>query len=532
MNQDRMQGRAGRNQTEAAPNVKDQDAQFLNIAAARALAETVWSTLGPKGMDKMLVSSLGDVTVTNDGVTILQEMDINNPTARMIIEVAETQQNEAGDGTTTAVVIAGDLLKNAEDLLNQDIHPTTIIRGFTLASERAREEIDAIAHPVDLDDEGLLRQVGETSMTGTAVETNYELLAYLVVDAVQAVTVEAADGTNVPDLLYTNIETKEGGSVAESRVVSGGVIDKDPVNTDMQTDFKAADVLLLNELIMVERTGVNTEFQLDSPDHLQNILDSEEDQLREKVQQIKDTGADVVFSHEGIDDRAEYMLAKEGIMAVERIEKPTISFLTEVIGATLVEDLDDATTDDLGSGSVQRTDDGLFHVEGTGEESHGVTILLRGSTEHVVDELERVVEDALAVVGQTVSHGQLLAGGGHVEIELARRLRDYADSIPGREQLAVEAFADSLEVVPRLLADNAGLDPIDTLVHLRTANENGHEGAGLDLNTGEVGDTFEAGIIEPAYAKTQALASATEVATLILKIDDVISAGGLPGKAD
>ncbi len=516
---------------EDAQRVKDQDAQEYNISAAKAVAESVRSTLGPKGMDKMLVDSMGTVTITNDGVTILQEMDIDNPTAEMIVEVAETQEDEAGDGTTTAVAIAGELLKNAEDLLGQDIHPTAIIKGFHMASEQARSEIDNIATDVDPTDEDLLRNVAETSMTGKSSELDKDLLADLVVEAVRAVTIEAEDGSHVVDLEFVEIETQTGQSVSQSELLNGAVIDKDPVNDDMPVNFDSADVLLLNDPIEVEEADADTQVNIDNPEQLQQFLDSEERQLREKVDQIVATGADVVFCQKGIDDLAQYLLAKEGILAVRRTKKSDMAFLQEIVGAEIVSDLDSATDAHLGRGSITRdADAGLFYVEG--DNSHGVTILLRGSTDHVVDELERGIQDALDVVSSTASDGRVLAGGGAIEVEVASRLRDYADDISGREQLAINAFADALEVVPRVLANNAGLDSIDTLVSLRAAHEDGDPHAGLNVFTGDVVDTFEAGVVEPAHSKEQALSSATEAANLVLKIDDIIAAGDLSTSGD
>ncbi|MEF8778325.1 MAG: thermosome subunit beta [Natronomonas sp.] len=513
---------------EDSQRMKDRDAQSHNISAAKAVAESVRSTLGPKGMDKMLVSSMGDITVTNDGVTILQEMDIDNPTASMIVEVAETQEDEAGDGTTTAVSIAGELLGNAEDLIEQDIHATAIIKGFHLASERAREEIDNVAHDVDPEDTEMLKQVAETSMTGKGAELEKDALSELVVNAVQAVTVEAADGEPIVDLEYINTETQTGRSASESELLNGAVVSKSPAHDDMPRTIEDANVLLMDEPIEIEDTDADASLQLDSPDQLQDFLDQEEEQLREKVQTIADSGADVVFCQKGIDDLAEHFLAKEGITAASRVKKSDLSFLRDVTESDIVSDLDTLESSNLGSANVDYDDgDELFYIEGTGEESHGVTLLLRGSTEHVVDELERGIGDALEVVAQTVSDGRVLAGGGAVEVEVARRVREYADSVSGREQLAVEAFADALELVPRVLAENAGLDSIDTLVDLRSAHDNGDETAGLNVFTGDVVDTFDAGVVESAHAKRQAISSATEAANLVLKIDDIIAAGDL-----
>ena len=514
-----------------AQRVKDKDAQEYNISAARGVAESVRSTLGPKGMDKMLVDSMGDVTITNDGVTILQTMDIDNPTAEMIVEVAETQEDEAGDGTTSAVAIAGELLKNAEDLLEQEIHPTAVIKGFNLASEYAREQIDEVATAVDPDDTETLKSVAETSMTGKGAELDKDTLADLVVRAVQGVTVEADDGSHVVDLQNLNIETRTGRAAGESELLSGAVIDKDPVHEDMPTDFDAADVLLLNDPIEVEEADVDTAVNVESPDQLQRFLDQEEKQLRDKVDQIVESGADVVFCQKGIDDLAQHYLAKEGILAVRRTKKSDLSFLKNVLGAPIVSDLDSLTADDLAVGTVTRdTEAELFNVEG--DDAHGVTLLIYGTTEHVVDELERGIEDAIDVVSTTASDGRTLPGGGAIEVELASRLRDYADSVSGREQLAVEAFADSLELIPRVLAENAGLDAIDLLVDLRAAHEAGDTEAGLNVFSGEVENTTEAGVVETAHAKEQAIASAAEAANLVLKIDDIISAGDLSTAGD
>ncbi|SDF99646.1 thermosome [Halorientalis regularis] len=528
--QQRMQGQPMIIMGEDAQRMKDKDAQEHNIAAARAVAESVQSTLGPKGMDKMLVSSMGSVTVTNDGVTILQEMDIDNPTAEMIVEVAETQEDEAGDGTTTAVAIAGELLKQAQDLLDQDIHPTAMIKGFDIASKHAQAEIDDIAESVDPDDEETIRKVAETSMTGKGAELNKEHLSQLIYEAVQAVTVEAEDGSHVVDLEFLNIETQEGSSAANSELLEGAVIDKDPVHEDMPNDLEDASVMLLDQPVEIEEAEADASLSVDSPDQLQSFIEQEEEQLRAKVDQIVDSGADVVVCQKGIDDMAQHYLAKEGILALRRVKKTDMQFLAEVLGANIVSDLDGVEADDLGTGDFTRDDDELFYVEG--EDSHGVTLLLRGSTEHVVDELERGISDALDVVAATVTDGRVLAGGGAIEVELARRVRDHADSVEGREQLAVEAFADALELVPRVLAENAGLDPIDTLVDLRAAHDDGDERAGLNVLTGDVEDTYETGVVEPAHAKEQALSSATEAANLVLKIDDIISAGDLSTEGD
>jgi thermosome len=518
---------------EDSQRMKDKDAQSHNISAARAVAESVRSTLGPKGMDKMLVSSIGDVTVTNDGVTILKEMDIDNPTAEMIVEVAEAQEDEAGDGTTSAVAIAGELLKNAEELLDQDIHPTAIIKGFDMAAKEAKAEIDDISTAVDPDDEELLRSVAETSMTGKGAEVNKELLAQLIVDAVNAVTVEADDGSNVADLEFLDIETQTGSAADTSELIEGAVVDKDPVHEGMPTDIDDANVLLLDTPIELDETEVDAQLSVDDPSQLQNFLDKEEEQINDLVDNIEAAGANVVFCQKGIDDMAQHYLAKKGIMAVRRLKKSDIEFLREVLGANIVSDISDIDESDLGQGSLSYDDsEELFYVEGDAADSHGVTLLIRASTEHVVDELERGVQDALDVVASTVADGRILGGGGAPEVEVARRLRDFADSVEGREQLAVESFADALELVPRMLAENAGLDSIDSLVDLRAAHEDGDVSAGLDVYSGDVVNTLEGGVVEPAHAKTQAVSSAAEAANLVLKIDDIIAAGDLSTSGD
>jgi thermosome len=518
---------------EDSQRMKDKSAQEHNISAARAVAESVRSTLGPKGMDKMLVSSTGDVTVTNDGVTILTEMDIDNPTASMIVEVAETQEDEAGDGTTSAVAIAGELLKNAEDLLEQDIHPTAIIKGFNLAATEAKAAIEDISTEVDPSDGELLKNVAETSMTGKGAELNKELLAQIIVDAVNAVTVETEDEDHVVDLEYLNIETQTGSAADSSELLEGAVVDKDPVHEEMPTEVDDANVLLMDTAIELEETDVDAQLSVDDPSQLQNFLDKEEEQLEELVDQVEATGANVLFCQKNIDDMAQHYLAQKGILAVKRSKKSDIEFLKEVLGANIVSDLDAASEADLGNGSVARDEaEGLFYVEGSNEDAHGVTLLLRGSTDHVVDELERGVQDALDVVAATVAQGQVLGGGGAPEVEVAARLRDFADGVEGREQLAVEAFADALEIIPRTLANNAGLDSIDTLVDLRAAHEDGQVSAGLNVFTGDVEDTLETGVVEPAHAKRQAVSSAAEAANLVLKIDDIIAAGDLSTSGD
>jgi thermosome len=525
MSQRRMTGGPVMIMGEDAQQIRDRDAQEHNISAARAVAEAVRSTLGPKGMDKMLVGSTGDVTVTNDGVTILEEMDIENPTAQMVVEVAQTQEEEAGDGTTTAVAVAGELLKLAEEFIDREIHPTSIIRGFTEASEVARTEVAKMATQVEGDEERL-RAVAETAMTGKGAEVNRRVLADIIVEAVQAVSVDADDGTTVVDLGYVETGTETGRGVEESELIDGGVISKEPLLSDMPRQFDDANVLLSLDPLEASETDTDISVRAESHETVDRFIEAEERELREQVEALEELGVDVLLCQKGIDDVAHHYLKEAGILAMRRTNKSDMAFLKEVLGARIVNNLETATEDDLGHGSVHWHDKTeTFRIQGTGEETHGVTIMLRGSTQQVIDELERGVMDALNVVATAAGDGRVVGGAGATEVELARRLRDHADGVEGREQLAVEAFADALELVPRTLATNAGLDGIDALVDLRAAHDDGDVNAGLDVFSGEVVDSYGAGVVEPATAKQQAIASAAEAANLILKIDDVLDAG-------
>ena len=503
------------------------DAQSMNITAGQAVAESVRTTLGPKGMDKMLVDDTGNVVVTNDGVTILQEMDIEHPAANMIVEVAETQEDEVGDGTTTSVVIGGELLAKAEDLLDQDIHATILAQGYREAAAEAKEILEEMAIEVDADDTEVLEQIAGTAMTGKGAENAKDVLASLVVDSLRAV----ADGDEI-DTDNINVQTVVGGSVSESNLVEGVMVDKERVHENMPYFVEDADVALLDTPIEVKETEIDAEVNVTDPDQLQQFLDQEEKQLREMVDQLNAVDADVVFCQKGIDDMAQHYLAEEGILAVRRAKKSDIKALSRSTGARIVSNLDDITSEDLGfAGSVAEKEiggDTKVFVEEV-EEAKSVTLVLRGGTEHVVDEIERAIDDSLGVVRTTLEDGKVLPGGGAPETELALGLREYADSVGGREQLAVEAFADAIDVIPRTLAENAGLDPIDSLVDLRSKHADGPSTAGLDAYTGDVIDMQDDGVVEPLRVKTQAVESATEAAVMILRIDDVIAAGDLVG---
>jgi thermosome len=505
------------------------DAQRLNILAARIIAETVRTTLGPKGMDKMLVDSLGDIVITNDGATILDEMDIQHPAAKMMVEVAKTQDKEAGDGTTTAVVIAGELLRKAEELLDQNIHPSIIIKGYALAAEKAQEILDNMAREIDVEDAEILKKAAVTSITGKAAEEEREYLAEIAVDAVRQVA-EKVDGTYKVDLDNIKFEKKEGGSVRDTRLIRGVVIDKEVVHPGMPKRVENARIALINEALEVKETETDAEIRITSPEQLQAFLEQEERMLREMVEKIREVGANVVFVQKGIDDLAQHYLAKYGILAVRRVKKSDMEKLAKATGAKIVTNVRDLTPEDLGEAELveQRkvAGENMIFVEGC-RNPKAVTILIRGGTEHVVDEVERALEDAVKVVKDIVEDGKILAAGGAPEIELAIRLDEFAKEVGGKEQLAIENFAEALKVIPRTLAENAGLDPIEILVKVIAAHKEKGPTVGVDVFEGEPADMMEKGVIAPVRVTKQAIKSASEAAIMILRIDDVIAASKL-----
>ena len=508
---------------EGSQRTRGRDAQSGNIAAAKAVANAVRTTLGPKGMDKMLVDTIGDVVITNDGVTILKEMDIEHPAAKMMVEIAKTQDDEVGDGTTTAVVIAGELLKRAEDLLEQDVHPTVIAQGYRQASENAREILNSIAIAIKGSDSAMLRKIAETAMTGKGAESNKEKMCELVVRAVTMVADE--DGTVDKDNI--KVEKKVGGSIDDSEIVEGVLIDKERLHPAMPRKVKDAKILLLNAAVEFKKTEVDAEINITSPDQLQAFLDEEERMIKNIVDKIIASGANVLFCQKGIDDIAQHYLAKAGVFAVRRVKKSDMEKLARATGGSLISSIDAISGDELGwAGLVEEKkvsgEEMIFVVECKNPKA--VSIIVRGGTEHVVDEIERAVDDALRVVGVVFEDKKLVAGGGSPEIELSLRLREYAASVGGRAQLAIEAFANALEIIPRTLAENAGLDPIDMLVELRAAHEKGKKTVGLNVFEGKAEDMLKSGVVEPLKVKTQAVASAAEAATMILRIDDVIAA--------
>ncbi len=524
---------------------RGKDAQIANINAAKAVGDAVRTTLGPKGMDKMLVDSLGDVVITNDGVTILKEMDIDSPAAKMMVEVAKTVEEVAGDGTTTAVVLGAELLKKAEELLELNLHPTVITLGYRLAAEKAKKVLDEIGKDIDIEDMEELKKIAETAITGKAADSSRDFLAEVAINADKAVAEEDSKGKRVVDIDNINVEKKVGGRMSDTELVQGMAIDKEIVHPGMPTKIEDAKIALINASLEVKKTEMSAEIKIQSSDQLKSFLAEEERMLHRMAGQIKESGANVVICQKGIDDMVQHYLAKEGITAVRRAKKSDMEKLEKATGGNVVNAVDVLTEADLGyAGLVEErkvSGSKMLFIEQC-KNPNAVSIIVRGGTEQVVDEVDRSLDDTLRVVGCIIEDGKAIAGGGAVETELALRVREYSASLKGREQLAVEKFAEAMEIIPRTLAENSGLDPIDKLVELKAAHERGEKTAGLDVYTGKVVDMWQRGVIEPLRLKKQAMDSAVEAAIMILKIDDVIASsreapqapppgagGGMPG---
>ncbi len=512
---------------EGSQRTQGRSAQRTNIMAAKLVAEAVRTTLGPKGMDKMLVDSLGDVVVTNDGVTILEEMQIEHPAAKMIVEVAKTQEDEVGDGTTTAVVLAGELLKRAEDLLDQEIHPTVLAKGYRLAEMKAQEVLNKIAENVSEKDKDTLRKIAITAMTGKGSESAKEKLADLTVRAIEMV-MEKEGNNIVIDRDHIKLEKKVGGSVDNSELVEGIILDKERVHSGMPKLVKNAKIALIDAALEIKDTETEAKIQITDPHKLQEFVDMEEKMIRDMVEKVTRSGATVVLCQKGIDDLAQHFLSKKGIYAARRVKKSDMDALARATGAKMVSNIHDLSAEDLGfAGVVEEKkvgDEQMTYVREC-KNPKSVTMLVRGSTAHVVDEIKRAVEDAIGDVSAALMTGKVVAGAGACEMEVSKALRDYAASLSGREQLAVQAFASAVEIIPRTLAENSGLDPIDVMTELKAAHESGKKWAGINVFTGKVFDAWKEGVLEPLKIKTQAVSSAAEVAIMILRIDDVIAAG-------
>ncbi|HLD37729.1 MAG TPA: thermosome subunit alpha [Candidatus Nanoarchaeia archaeon] len=505
------------------------DAQRNNIMAAKAVAETVRTTLGPKGMDKMIVDSLGDVTVTNDGVTILEEMNIEHPAAKMIVEVAKTQEDEIGDGTTTAVVLAGELLKNAEELLDQDVHPAVIARGYRLAETKAQEILSQMGEKITSSDEDALKKIAHTAMTGKGAEYSKDTLAVLAIKAVQMV----AEDNNYVDKDNIKLEKRTGGSIEDSELIKGIVFDKERLSASMPRVVKNARIALIDKEIEIKKTEFEANIQIKTPDQIQAFLDQEENMLKDMVEKITATGANVVLCQKGVDDVAVHYLTKKGVYAVRRVTESDMKKIAKATGAKVASNLKDLGKDDLGFAGIveeRKVGDEEFTYIMECKNPKAVTLLIRGGTEHVTNEIERAMTDAIGDVAASLKDGMVVAGAGAPEIELAMGLRKYAETLSGREQLAVESFADAMEVIPRTLIENAGLDPIDAMTDLKAAHSKNQKWAGIDVFSGKVMDAWKRGVIEPLKIKTQAVSSAAEVATMILRIDDVIASSGSKDK--
>jgi thermosome len=506
---------------------RGREAQRNNIMAARVIGEVLRTTLGPRGMDKMLIDNLGDITITNDGAAILNEIDVEHPAAKMMVEVAKTQDDMVGDGTTTAVVLAGDLLRKAEELLDQNIHPTVIISGFRKATQNAINILEKIGVPVELEDRETLKKVAKTSMASKAVGSARDHLAEIAIDAVKQIA-EKRGESNVADIDNIQIIKKEGKSLLDTELVRGIIVDKEVIHPGMPKRVEKPKIALLNCPLEVEKTEFSAEIRIKDPTQMQAFLDQETRMLKEMVEKIKASGADVVFCQKGVDDMAQHFLAKEGIMAARRVKESDMEKLARATGGKVVTNLEDLKPQDLGNAGLAEErkvgDDKMVFVEKC-KDPRSVAILIRAGLERMVDEAERAMNDALSVVADVVERNKIVAGGGAIESEIAKELRDYATKVGGREQLAIEAFAESLEIVPKTLAENAGLEPIDILVGLRSAHEKPKGNTmGVDVFSGKIVDMSKNGVIEPMRVKEQAIKSAAEAASMILRIDDVIAA--------
>jgi thermosome len=524
---------------------RGKEAQRNNIMAARVIGEVLKTTLGPRGMDKMLVDSLGDITITNDGAAILKEIDVEHPAAKMMVEISKTQDDMVGDGTTTTVVLAGELLKKAEELLDQNIHPTLIVSGYRKAVQKAIEIINKVAVPVDINDRKTLLKVALTSTSGKAIGAAREHLAEIAIEAVKLITEKRGDKM-LADIDNIQLVKKTGKSLLESQLVRGIIVDKEVVHPGMPKKKENAKIALLDSALEIEKTEMSAEIRIKDPTQMKAFLDQETDMLKQMADKIKAAGADVVFCQKGIDDMVQHFLSKEGIIAARRIKESDMEKLARATGGRIVSDIKDLKAKDLGlAGMVEERkigEDKMIFVERC-KDPHSVAILIRAGLERMVDEAERAMTDALSVVSDVVENNKIVAGGGAVEIEVAKELRNYATKVGGREQLAIEAFADAIEVIPKTLAENGGLQSIDVLVDLRSAHEK-EDGKymGINVFTGKVQNSLDNGIIEPLVVKEQAIKSAAESASMILRIDDVITAkapkggpggpggpGGMPG---
>ncbi|MFW9946403.1 MAG: thermosome subunit beta [Candidatus Odinarchaeota archaeon] len=518
---------------EGTERQRGKDAMENNIAAAKVIAEAVRTSLGPRGMDKMLVDQFGDVVITNDGATILKEIDVQHPAAKMMVEVAKTQDSEVGDGTTTSVILAGELLKRAEKLLQQKIHPTVITEGFRKAAEKAIEILDKMSIQSGIDDYEGLKNAAMTCMSSKLVSESKEMLAEMCINAIKAIAEKDENGKWIADIEKVQIQKKEGESIDDTKLIKGIILDKEVVSPGMPRTVKDAKILLLQSAVEIEKTEFDSKLQITSPEQIQQFLDEEEHMLRNMVQKIENSGANVLICQKGIDDMAQHFLTKAGILSVRRVKKSDIEKLSKATGGMIFTNLDDVRPEKLGyAGLVEERkvmNDSWIFIEEC-KDPKSVVILIRGGTELIVDEVDRAIHDALCVTRDIVEDQKIVGGGGAPELETAIQLRKYAQTLGGREQLAVEVFADCLDIVPKTLAENAGLDQIEVLMNLRASHQAGNKFAAHNLDTGEIiDDMTKVGVIEPTIVKIQAIKSSTEAASMLLRIDDVIASAKTAG---
>ena len=519
---------------EGTQRTRGREAQLNNIMVAKIIAEAMRSSLGPRGMDKMLVDSFGDVTITSDGATILKEMEVEHPVAKMLVEIAKAQDAEVGDGTTTVVVLAGELLAKAEELIEKEVHPAIIIDGYRKAAVKALEVLDKIGVPISPTDRETLKKIAKTSMAAKIVSEDADHLADLVVDAVLRVA-EQVNGKWTIDLDNIKIEKKEGQSIRDTAIIDGVVLDKEVVHSGMPKIIHDAKIALLDCPLEIEKTEFDAKLHIESPEQMKAFMEQEEQMLKEMVDKIASVGANVVLCQKGIDDVAQHFLARKGILAVRRIKRSDIEKIARATGARIITRLEEISEKDLGKARLVEErrvgEDKMVFIEGC-DNPKSITILVRGGTKRLVDEAERSIKDALNVVKDVLLESKIVAGGGASEIEVALALRDYAKSMAGKEQLAVEKFAEALEVIPMQLAENAGLDPIEAIVSLRAKHKEGNKWIGVNVFNGKLEDMYKLEVLEPLLVKKQAVKAAVEAAAMILKIDDIIAASRLEEKKE
>ncbi|MFB5623437.1 MAG: thermosome subunit beta [Nitrosopumilus sp.] len=516
---------------ESALQQKGKDAQQNNIAAAKLVAQLVRSSLGPRGLDKMLVDSLGDVTITNDGATILKEIDVQHPAAKMMVEISKTVDNEVGDGTTSSVIFGGALLARAEDLLKKDVHSSTIIDGYQAAADKTIEIYSDLAKKIQPDDKTSLLKIAMTSMQSKLISEDSSLLSKIIVDAILSIAIKKGDSYSV-DLENIKVEKKAGGSIDDTQIIKGIVLDKEIVHSGMPTRIENAKIALLNSALEIEKTELSSEIRITDPTQMQMFLEEENRMLKSMVDKLHDVGVNVLICQKGIDDISQHYLAKYGIMAVRRVKESDMIKLSKATGGRVISNLDDLSENDLGTADLAHQkkveSDKWVFIEGC-KHPQSVTMLIRGGTQRVIDEVDRSIHDSLMVVKDVIEKPAIVAGGGAPEAFAASLLKDWADNFDGREQLAIKKYAEALETIPLTIAENAGMDPIDTMANLRAKQNQGHKWTGIDARNMKISDMMAINVIEPIVVKEQIIKSATEAACMILRIDDVIAVSGAPG---